>query len=202
MTTATMTDRWDGGGSPYGQTWQKLMMWFFIVTDALLFAGFLASYGFARLGSDNWPEALGEGHFSTAYLTVMTFVLISSSVAMACAVSAAKRDDRAGLIRFLFLTLIGGAIFLGMQGFEWAQFISAGGRPWGNEWGDRYFGAYFFLITGFHGTHVLIGAIILAITLLKSTSGKINPNGVEIAGLYWHFVDLVWVLVFGFFYLI
>jgi len=200
MNTASMTDRWDGGVSPYGQTWQKLMMWFFIVTDALLFAGFIASYGFARLGSDNWPVALD--HFPVAYLTIMTFVLISSSVAMACAVSAAKNQDRAALIKFLFLTLIGGVIFLGMQGFEWATFISEGGRPWGNEWGDRYFGAYFFLITGFHGTHVLIGALILAITLFKSISGKIDANKVELAGLYWHFVDLVWVFVFGFFYLI
>ena len=199
-TSIATTDRWGGGHSPYGQTWQKLMMWFFIVGDALLFAGFLSCYGFARLGSDNWPVALE--HFSATYLTVMTFVLISSSLAMACAVSAAKNDDRAGLIRFLFLTLVGGVVFLGMQGFEWAQFISEGGRPWGNEFGDRNFGAYFFLITGFHGTHVLIGLIVLAITLLKSTAGKINPNGVEIAGLYWHFVDLVWVLVFGCFYLI
>jgi len=200
MNTATLTERWDGGVSPYGQTWQKLMMWFFIVTDALLFAGFLASYGFARLGSDTWPVPLD--HFPVVYLTVMTFVLISSSVAMACAVSAAKNADRAALLKFLFLTLIGGAIFLGMQGFEWAKFISEGGRPWGNEFGDRYFGAYFFLITGFHGTHVLIGAIILAITLFRSVSGTINANKVEIAGLYWHFVDLVWVFVFGLFYLI
>jgi len=203
MTTASSPsiDRWDGGISPYGQTWQKMMMWFFIVTDALLFCGFVASYGFARLGSSDWPDVLK--HFPVSYLTVMTFVLISSSLAMACAVSAAKNNDRAGLIRYLFLTIIGGAIFLGMQGFEWAVFISEGGRPWGNEFGDRMFGAYFFLITGFHGTHVLIGLIILTITLLKSTSKKeINPNGVEIAGLYWHFVDLVWVLIFGCFYLI
>ena len=201
MDTAIATsNRWDGGHSPYGQTWQKLMMWFFIVGDALLFCGFLASYGFARLGSADWPNALEL--FSAPYLTVMTFVLISSSVAMACAVGAAKNNDRAGLIRFLLLTLIGGVFFLGMQGFEWAQFISEGGRPWAVPHGDRLFGAYFFLITGFHGTHVLIGLIVLAITLFKSTSGVINPNGVEIAGLYWHFVDLVWVLVFGFFYLI
>ena len=107
------------------------------------------------------------------------------------------------MTRFLFLTLIGGVIFLGMQGFEWAQFISEGGRPWAVPHGDRLFGAYFFLITGFHGTHVLIGLIILAVTGFKSMGKReINPNGVEVAGLYWHFVDLVWVFLFGFFYLV
>ena len=200
MNTASMTDRWDGGVSPYGQTWQKLMMWFFIVTDALLFAGFIASYAFARLGSDNWPVALD--HFPVAYLTIMTFVLISSSVAMACAVSAAKNQDRAALIKFLFLTLIGGVIFLGMQGFEWATFISEGGRPWGNEWGDRYFGAYFFLITGFHGTHVLSGIVLLVILALRLRAKKSTPEGVELVGLYWHFVDLVWIFIFTMFYLL
>ena len=120
MTSAT-TATWKGGASPWGMTWQKLMMWWFIVTDALLFTGFLASYGFTR----------------------------------------------------------------GLQGYEWAHFIADGWRPWAAAGAfDRSFAAYFFLITGFHGTHVLIGLIVLAITLLGAINGKVNPNGVEVAGLY------------------
>jgi len=202
MNTTIAQDRWEGGVSPFGQSWQKLMMWFFIVGDALLFAGFLASYGFTRLGAGaNWPHTLG-GVFSTGLITTMTFVLISSSATMACAVAAAKAGDKAAVVKWTLLTLVGGALFLGMQAFEWTHFIGGGGRPWGNPWGDRSFGAYFFLITGFHGTHVLIGLIILLLTALgakKSTT--VDPNGVEVAGLYWHFVDLVWVFIFGCFYL-
>ena len=202
MNTTIAQNRWEGGVSPFGQSWQKLMMWFFIVGDALLFAGFLASYGFTRLGAGaNWPHTLG-GVFSTGLITTMTFVLISSSATMACAVAAAKAGDKAAVVKWTLLTLVGGALFLGMQAFEWTHFIGGGGRPWGNPWGDRSFGAYFFLITGFHGTHVLIGLIILLLTALgakKSTT--VDPNGVEVAGLYWHFVDLVWVFIFGCFYL-
>jgi len=153
MNTTIAQNRWEGGVSPFGQSWQKLMMWFFIVGDALLFAGFLASYGFTRLGAGaNWPHTLG-GVFSTGLITTMTFVLISSSATMACAVAAAKAGDKAAVVKWTLLTLVGGALFLGMQAFEWTHFIGGGGRPWGNPWGDRSFGAYFFLITGFHGTH-------------------------------------------------
>jgi len=202
MNTTIADNRWEGGVSPWGQSWQKLMMWFFIIGDALLFAGFLASYGFTRLGAaGNWPHTMG-GVFSTGLLTTMTFVLISSSATMACAVAAAKANDRAAVVKWTLLTLVGGAIFLGMQAFEWSHFIGEGGRPWGNPWGDRSFGAYFFLITGFHGTHVLIGLIILLLTALGAKRAPaVNPNSVEVAGLYWHFVDLVWVFIFGCFYL-
>jgi cytochrome c oxidase subunit 3 len=201
MNTTIAENRWEGGVSPYGQSWQKLMMWFFIIGDALLFAGFLASYGFTRLGSADWPNAMHEV-FSPYLITFMTFVLITSSAFMACAVAAAKANDRSAVVKWTLLTLVGGAIFLGCQAFEWSHFIGEGGRPWANPWGDRSFGAYFFLITGFHGTHVLIGLIILLVTALSSKKATtIDPNGVEVAGLYWHFVDLVWVFIFGCFYL-
>ncbi|HEX5135734.1 MAG TPA: cytochrome c oxidase subunit 3 [Planctomycetota bacterium] len=192
--------RWTGGLSPFGMSWQKLMMWWFIVTDALLFAGFLGGYGFSRLGSSNWPRV--EEFFSLSYLTVMTFVLISSSATMACAVAAAKAGDRVAVARFTGLTTAGGILFLGMQAYEWAHFISAGGRPWSNPHGDARFGSYFFLVTGFHGTHVLIGVLILFVATLRARAGRFTGNGIEVAGLYWHFVDLVWVFIFGCFYLI
>ncbi|MCK6461006.1 MAG: cytochrome c oxidase subunit 3 [Planctomycetes bacterium] len=197
---ATTESRWTGGLSPFGMSWQKLMMWWFIVTDALLFAGFLGGYGFSRLGSANWPAP--SKVFSMPFLTVMTFVLISSSATMACAVAAAKARDRAAVARFTALTLLGGVIFLSMQAWEWAHFIGDGGRPAGNPWGDARFGSYFFLVTGFHGTHVLLGVVILLIVALRARKDRYTDNGVEVAGLYWHFVDLVWVFIFGCFYLI
>ena len=200
MTIATTESRWSSGLSPFGMSWQKFMMWWFIVTDALLFAGFLGSYGFSRLGSANWPDA--DKVFSLPFLTVMTFVLISSSATMASAVAAAREGDQARLNRYLFLTILGGILFVGMQVIEWGTFIAGGGRLDHNPWGARNFGAYFFMITGFHGTHVLIGVGVLSYVLYRSLGGRSSAGGVEVAGLYWHFVDLVWVFIFGCFYLL
>jgi len=195
----TAENRWTSGLSPFSMSWQKFMMWFFIVGDALLFAGFLSGYGFSRIGSANWPDPAKV--FSIPFLTVMTFVLISSSVAMACAVAAKKAGDNTVAKKALLLTMLGGIVFLGMQAAEWAMLIGEGVTPGGNGFGDRDFGAYFFLITGFHGTHVLIGVVILLVTWLRTRKETSTANGVEIAGLYWHFVDLVWVFIFGLFYL-
>jgi len=147
MTTmATTESRWSNGLSPFGMSWQKFMMWWFIVTDALLFAGFLGGYGFSRLGSGNWPDrwkALADhpAPFSLIFLTVMTFVLISSSATMACAVAAAKARDRAAVVKFTALTMLGGLVFLSMQAWEWSHFIGAGATPSHNPWGDSRFGA-------------------------------------------------------------
>ncbi len=200
MQTTTAESRWSNGLSPFDMSWSKFMMWWFIVGDALLFAGFLASYGFSRLGSPDWPDP--DVIFGKLLIATMTFVLISSSATMAAAVEAARVKDQPKLQKYLLLTLVGGVIFLGMQAYEWSQMISQGGLTSSNPWGDKLFGAYFFLITGFHGTHVLIGAVILLIAWLRAKKGHCNANGVEVAGLYWHFVDLVWVFIFGFFYLI
>lgn len=188
--------RWQGGVSPWGMSWQKLMMWLFIVSDALLFAGFLAAYGFQRLAAETWPDRNRVFHME--FITAMTFILISSSATMATAVGAAKRGDAKTMARFLALTILGGLCFLGMQAFEWTTLIRQGARLTTNPWGVPAFSAFFFMITGFHGTHVLIGVIILLVTAWKRASG----DGVELAGLYWHFVDLVWVFIFGCFYLI
>jgi len=200
MSANSVATRWDGGGSPYGISWQKMMMWWFIVTDALLFAGFLAAYGFNRLASDTWPDRAEI--FNLNFITVMTFILISSSATMATAVGAARRGDPRMAIRFLLLTILGGLCFLGMQAYEWATFIHEGARLDGNPWGVPAFSAFFFTITGFHGTHVLIGVIVLLIAAVRAITGRYSAEGVELVGLYWHFVDLVWVFVFGCFYLI
>jgi cytochrome c oxidase subunit III len=186
--------------SPFGAGWQKSMMWVFIVTDALLFAGFLGSYGFVRLASPTWPNR--SDIFDLRLIALMTFVLISSSATMASAVAAAKHSDRRMVLRFVLLTLAGGLCFLGMQAYEWTNLIREGATLHSNPWGVPLFTASFFLITGFHGSHVLTGLIVLAITAIRTARGRSTAHGVEVAGLYWHFVDLVWVFIFTFFYLV
>jgi cytochrome c oxidase subunit 3 len=191
---------WSGGVSPFGVTWRKLMMWFFLVTDALLFASFLGGYGFVRLAAGAWPNRAEV--FSLAFIGFMTFVLITSSATMATAVGAAHRGDLRLARRFVLLTAIGGAIFLGCQAWEWTGFIQEGARLHSNPWGVPAFSSLFFMITGFHGTHVLIGVVLLLIVTRRLGAGRTTGEGVELAGLYWHFVDLVWVFIFTLFYLV
>ncbi len=197
---ARAIDRWAGGACPFDAGWRKVMMWWFIVTDGLLFAGFLASYGYARVLAFHWPPQAEV--FSLKYIAGMTFVLISSSATMASAVKAEADGARRDALRFVLLTLAGGVLFLGMQAYEWSHLIAEGARLAHNPWGDAAFGAYFFLLTGFHGTHVLTGVIILASTAIRLAGGRTTKDGVEMAGLYWHFVDLVWVFIFTLFYLL
>jgi len=192
--------RWSGGVCPFDAGWRKVMMWAFIITDGLLFAGFLASYGFARLSTPDWPNQ-GE-IFNLAFIAAMTFVLISSSATMASAVRAAEAGERSRARMYLWLTAVGGLIFLGMQAKEWSTLILEGVALSSNPFGAPGFGAYFYLVTGFHGTHVLSGVLILVFTAVRWGKGITQPEGVEMAGLYWHFVDLVWVFIFTLFYLI
>src|SRR3954469_2320805 len=142
-----MANRWDGGLCPFDAGWRKVMMWWFIVTDGLLFGGFLAAYGYARILAFHWPEQ--STVFSLPYIAAMTFVLITSSATMASAVQASREGRRCVALRFVLLTAIGGACFLGMQSFEWQHVIVEGARLSTNPWGDGAFGAYFFLLTGF-----------------------------------------------------
>lgn len=186
--------------SPLGTSWAKQMMWIFIISDAIIFSSFLASYGFTRLSYSQWPVAIKI--FDIKLIALMTFILISSSATMANAVGAAKMNKKGSIIVYILLTICGGLIFLGMQAYEWTHFIHQGARLFSNPWGIPHFSSYFFLITGFHGTHVFSGIIILLITLLKTILNKYSTQGVELVGLYWHFVDLVWVFIFTLFYLI
>ena len=132
----------------------------------------------------------------------MTFILISSSAMMASAVGAARDARRSISLRWLLLTILGGLSFLGMQVYEWTHLIESGARLDGNPWGDPLFASYFFLLTGFHGTHVLVGVVVLTTVAIRWTKGLASQEGVELAGLYWHFVDLVWVFIFTLFYLV
>jgi cytochrome c oxidase subunit 3 len=191
---------WGGGKSPFGTSWSKFMMWIFIISDALTFAAFLIVYGFMRSISPAWPKQTQV--FNMVLITFMTFVLISSSAVMAMAVAAARAAKPKLAFQFLVLTVLGGLIFLGCQAFEWSHLIEEGARLTKNPWGVPQFSASFFVITGFHGFHVLSGVTILAIVALRAAMGKYSADQVENAGLYWHFVDVVWVFVFAFYYLL
>lgn len=198
--TAPAVSPWAGGTAPFAISWQKLMMWIFIITDALLFAGLLVGYGFMRIVNGNWPDQ--ETVFNMNYITLMTFTLITSSATMASAVGAAQAERKPHVTGFLWATILGGLAFLGMQAYEWSHFIHEGARLASNPWGPPQFSASFFVVTGFHGMHVLTGVTILVVVALRSALGRYSAQGVEIAGLYWHFVDLVWVFVFALYYLI
>ena len=179
------------------------MMWLFIVNDALLFAGFLTAYMFCRLSTADvvpWPDRAEV--FSLNFITAMTFILITSSATMAMAVKASRFGDTRMATRMTLLTAIGGLVFLGMQVIEWTHFIGDGARLTSNPWGVPGFASYFFAMTGLHGTHVLIGVLILFLTARGSARDSDGADTVEVVGLYWHFVDLVWVFIFGCFYLL
>jgi len=183
-----------------GVSWQKLMMWIFIVSDGLLFLTMLVGYGFLRIANPYWPETGKVFHLPL--IALMTFLLISSSATMGSAVAAAAAGNFAVATRFIFFTIVGGTAFIGMQAYEWSTLLQEKVTLASNPWGVPLFGATFFLITGFHGSHVLSGLILLAITLIRVKKGRSTAQGVELAGLYWHFVDLVWVFIFTLFYLI
>ncbi|SDF23980.1 heme-copper oxidase subunit III family protein [Limimaricola pyoseonensis] len=205
-----------------GVSWGKAMMWIFLLSDTFVFSIFLIAYMSARSSTaTEWPNAsevfalhVGGADLPLLLIAIMTFVLISSSGTMAMAVNCAYARDRRRTAALMFLTAALGATFVGMQAFEWSKLIEEGVRPWGNPWGAEQFGATFFMITGFHGTHVTFGVIFLLIVARKVRSGAFDRDerswlsrgkgdyeAVEIMGLYWHFVDLVWVFIFAFFYL-
>jgi heme/copper-type cytochrome/quinol oxidase subunit 3 len=185
------------------ESWGKLGMWIFLAGDAMGFGTLLAGYGAARILSADWPhpaERLG-----IQLTALMTFLLICSSVTMVKALEAIRRADLPAARRFLAFTILGGAIFLGLQAYEWTHLIGSGLKIFGNPWGSTLFGASFFMITGFHGLHVLGGVIYLSVILAAISRIRDLERSymiTEIAGLYWHFVDLVWIMVFTFVYLL
>lgn len=203
-------------------SWGKAMMWIFLLSDTFVFSCFLIAYMTARMSTTvPWPNPsevfaleIGGTSFPLLLIAIMTFVLISSSGTMAMAVNYGYRRDRVTTAVLMLATAVLGAAFVGMQAFEWTKLIHEGVRPWENPWGAPQFGSSFFMITGFHGTHVTFGVIFLIAIARKVwrgdfdtgrrgffTSRKGSYESVEIMGLYWHFVDLVWVFIFAFFYL-
>jgi heme/copper-type cytochrome/quinol oxidase subunit 3 len=184
--------------SPLAEGWGKIMMWLFLMSDAMSFAGLLCGYAAVRMGNPLWPV---PGDVLDVPLTALnTFILICSSVTMVKAVSAIQRGDQKGLRLFLMLTMLGGTVFLSIQAYEWTHLITHGLTAPGT-----LFMATFYALTGFHGCHVLGGVIYLGCILVAALRGKYSAQrwaSVEIVGLYWHFVDLIWILVFTFVYLL
>jgi heme/copper-type cytochrome/quinol oxidase subunit 3 len=177
----------------------KLGMWIFLVGDAMTFGAAIAAYGALRIGNVNWPRPSDIlGIDTTAF---MTFVLICSSLTMVKALSGIQHGNVAQLKKYLALTVLGGLIFLGMQAYEWTMLIGYEGLSIKTS----LFSATFFALTGFHGMHVFGGVCYNSTILANAIRGYwpgANAKIVEIAGLYWHFVDLVWILIFTFVYLI
>ena len=266
---------WAGGTSPFKMSYGKMMMWFFLISDAFTFSGLLTAYGFMRHKyEDIWPTAgdvfthfpFYDGHIELAYVALMTFILIASSVTMVLAVEAGHRMKKKQVEFWMVMTILGGATFVGSQAWEWYHFIHGtdhgaymledgvtimrhkidphthiieegvflvpendmsgfrevsgkeaqgmlataehfhGANLQRNEYGVPLFANFFFFITGFHGFHVFSGVVINFIIYLMVVEGRFERTGhyemVEKSGLYWHFVDLVWVFVFTFFYLL
>ena len=211
---------WSGVAQDWGSdreafrdiAWGKAMMWIFLLSDTFIFSSFLVGYMTVRMSTtDPWPipsEVFALTLFGQSIplilIAIMTFVLITSSGTMALAVNYGYRRDKKKTFWLMVATAILGATFVGMQVFEWSKLIEEGVRPWGNPMGAAQFGSAFFMITGFHGLHVSIGVIYLLVVAFKVKRGDYDDTNyeiVEIAGLYWHFVDLVWVFIFAFFYL-
>ena len=237
------TGTWDGGNEPLKASYGKLMMWFFLLSDAFTLGTFLIVYGLSRhmhlpytgeaetftFSTQWWPipekvfNAFPGFHgvdLPLAFVALMTMILILSSVTMVLAVEAGHRMDKNDVQKWLLWTILFGSTFLGCQAWEWSHFISGteegmlladGSRVIGanltvNQYGPPLFADLFFFITGFHGTHVFSGVVLLIMIFINTVNGVYHKRGhyemVEKVGLYWHFVDLVWVFVFTFFYLI
>jgi cytochrome c oxidase subunit 3 len=285
------TKWWSGGKSPFNVSYGKVMMWYFLMSDAFTFGAFLISYGTIRFSVNHWADPnqvfnsfpfAGHANLPLAFVSLMTFILIFSSVTMVLAVHEGHHMNRKGVEKYMILTIIGGLAFLGCQAWEWTHLLTGEHvalmqdgtlsvipttvtlNPWGaalsNEelmaalqkssheqlvaiantlhhggahgahdavsaltnqeliskiatsglhathTGPIAFGGYFFGITGFHGFHVFSGVVINVVMYIKTKLGHFDQRGhyemIEKAGLYWHFVDLVWVFVFLCFYLV
>jgi len=226
------TTPWAGGRSPFSLEYGKLMMWFFLLSDAFTFSTLLISYGALRFSSPSWPAPdlvfqsvpfLYESGKPLVFVGIMTFILIASSVTMVLAVEAGHRNSKKEVVWWMIATVIGGFMFLGCQALEWTH-LHHEGFWWGHipephalkeyfhegakvspEY-TQQFANLFFTITGFHGFHVFSGVIINIVITINVLLGTYQKRGsylmVEKVGLYWHFVDLVWVFVFTFFYLV
>ena len=201
---------WNGGTLPYRVGHRKLGMWLFIVSDSLTFSALLIGYAYLR-ASNNWPTPF-PFYPSIVFSSVMTFCLLSSSLTMVFGVSASSKGDKAGARKWILATIFFGVTFVVLHLIEWKHLLDEGLRPFylPEHWANVFtladgtvptplFGATFFTITGLHMFHVASGAVYLLIVALRVN--KLKHEDVEISGLYWHFVDLVWMFVFPLIYI-
>ena len=187
--------------SPYGIQSKKLTMWLFIISDAVTFGAILFGYSYLRAGTPDWPTPF---QFSTSVVNglIMTFVLLTSSLTMLAAVSAAKQGRKSACLQWLAATIVLGIIFATLHLREWSHLFADGWSLSKNPLGGPVqFGATFFSITGLHLMHVLSGIIALIVIAIGYNTEWLDSGHVEATGLYWHFVDLVWMFVFPLLYL-
>jgi heme/copper-type cytochrome/quinol oxidase subunit 3 len=177
---------------------KKLAMWLFIIADTMTFAACLVAYGFLRNGTPNWPRPF----HSITNVALMTFILLTSSLTMLLGVQAAKGGDKAGAFRWTMITAAAGILFALLHVREWLGLIGEGMTLFKNPWGTGLFGSAFFSVTGLHLTHVTAGVIALIVVAVRYRGGRYNADDIEVLGLYWHFVDLVWMFVVPLVYLL
>jgi cytochrome c oxidase subunit III len=186
------------GIPPFSIPAKKIAIWLFIIADAATFAACLVAYGFLRNGNLHWPRPF----HSITNVALMTFILLTSSLTMLLGVRAARASDKAAALRWTLLTAVLGIAFALLHIREWLGLIGEGMTLFHNPWGTGLFGASFFAITGLHLTHVTVGVLVLLFVSMRYKSGRYKADDVEVAGLYWHFVDLVWMFVVPFVYLL
>ena len=177
---------------------KKMAIWLFIIADAATFAACLVAYGFLRNGTPTWPRPF----HSITNVAIMTFILLTSSLTMLFAVRSAKAGDKSAAFRWTMITAIAGILFALLHVREWMGLIGEGMTMFHNPWGTGLFGASFFSITGLHLLHVTGGVIALIAVGLRYMGGRYKADDLEVTGLYWHFVDLVWMFVVPFVYLL
>ncbi len=177
---------------------KKMAMWLFIIADSATFAACLVAYGFLRISDPHWPRPF----HSITNVAVMTLILVTSSLTMLLGIDAAKGGDKAKAFRWTMITAVFGILFAILHIREWLALIDEGMRMFQNPWGSALFGASFFSITGLHLLHVTSGVIALIVVGIRFQGGRYNSDDLEITGLYWHFVDLVWMFVVPLVYLL
>ena len=193
---------WSGGASPFAVNSKKLGMWLFIVSDSLTFSALLISYAYVRLSTPDWPREF-EFYPAIVKSSFMTLILLSSSLTMVFAVNAAQEGKVSKAVKYLLATMAFGLAFVLIHATEWYTLIvEEHVTPWSNPWGVPLFGGTFFGLTGLHMLHVTIGVAYLGVIAAGFGKGKWNSDHVEVSGLYWHFVDLVWMFIFPMVYLL
>lgn len=176
---------------------KKMAMWLFIIADSATFAACLFAYGYLRTQDAHWPRPF----HGITNVALMTFILVTSSLTMLFGIDAARAGDKAKAFRWTMITAVMGALFALLHIREWMGLIGEGMRLFQNPWGSALFGASFFSITGLHLLHVTSGVIALVVVAIRYQGGRYNADDIEITGLYWHFVDLVWMFVVPLVYL-
>ena len=181
-----------------GLSTRKFTMWLFLASEVMFFTGLIATYIAIRFGGADWPVVSQK--LNVPLVALNTFILIVSSVTMVMAFAAIENGDQKGLTKFLIATAALGALFVSIQGFEWSSLLAEGTSA-----NNSLFGATFFTLTGFHGAHVSGGVLALLLVIFRSMRGRYtlaDHQGIELMGLYWHFVDVVWIILFTVLYLI